>query len=194
MNYLGHLYLAENSSASLVGNLLGDFVKGAISDELPDEIRYGIALHRKVDVFTDSHEIVRTSMRRITPARRRFAGIMIDMFYDHFLAKNWRQFSDIPLHRFSENVYRALLEHHALLPDRLKRMLPYIIEENWLVSYREIDAIDRALNRLAKRFKRVNTLPNAAEELAANYEELQGDFYRFFPDLIQFVKTQRSAR
>ncbi len=194
MNYLGHLYLAEDNSASLVGNLLGDFVKGSISAALPDEIRYGIALHRKVDVFTDSHEIVRASMRRITPARRRFAGIMVDMFYDHFLAQNWQRFSDISLQGFSENVYRALLEHHALLPDRLKRMLPYIIEENWLVSYKEIASIDRALNRLSKRFRRENTLLNSAEELAANYKQLEGDFYKFFPDLIQFAETQRSAR
>lgn len=194
MNYLGHLYLAEDNSASLVGNLLGDFVKGSISAEFPDEIRYGIALHRKVDVFTDSHEMVRASMKRITPARRRFAGIMVDMFYDHFLAKNWQQFSDIPLQQFSENVYGALLEHHALLPDRLKWMLPYIIEENWLVSYREIEAIDRALNRLSKRFRRKNTLPNAAEELAANYEALEDDFHKFFPDLVKFVQTQRRVK
>jgi acyl carrier protein phosphodiesterase len=194
MNYLGHLYLAEDNPASLVGNFLGDFVKGAIRTDLPDEIRYGIALHRKVDVFTDSHEVFRASLRRITTTRRRFAGIMMDMFYDHFLAKNWQQFSQIPLQQFSENVYVALLEHHALLPDRLKRMLPYLIEENWLVSYREIASIDRALNRLSKRFKRENTLLNSAEELEANYQELEGDFYRFFPDLIQFVQQQRSER
>ena len=194
MNYLGHLYLAEDNAASLVGNFLGDFVKGAIRTDLPDEIRHGIALHRKVDVFTDSHEVFRSSLRRITTTRRRFAGIMMDMFYDHFLAKNWQQFSQIPLQQFSENVYGALLEHYTLLPDRLKRMLPYLIEENWLVSYREISSIDRALNRLSRRFKRENTLLNSAEELEANYKELEADFYQFFPDLIQFAQNQRSER
>lgn len=194
MNYLGHLYLAEDNPASLVGNFLGDFVKGTIRADLPDAIRYGIALHRKVDGFTDSHEIVRASLRRITPARRRFAGIMMDMFYDHFLAKNWQQFSQVPLQQFSENVYGALLQHHTLLPDRLKRMLPYLIAENWLVSYREIASIDRALNRLSSRFKRENPLLNSAEELEANYNELESDFHQFFPDLIRFVQQQRGER
>jgi acyl carrier protein phosphodiesterase len=189
MNYLGHLYLAEDTPQSLVGNLLGDFVKGAISDVYPSAIRRGIELHRKVDAFTDSHNVFRSSIRLISPARRRFAGIMIDMFYDHFLAKHWLLYAHSSLPAFSQKVYGALQEYRELLPERLQRMLPYIIQEDWLTSYKEISAIDRALNRLSKRFKRENPLVNAAEELAANYAPLEADFHRFFPDLIDYARS-----
>ncbi|MBI3652999.1 MAG: DUF479 domain-containing protein [Acidobacteria bacterium] len=194
MNYLAHLYLAEDSPHSVIGNLLGDFVKGSISDSYPSEIRQGIELHRKVDRFTDAHVVVRSSLKLISPARRRFAGVIVDMFYDHLLAKNWESYSTTPLRLFSQKVYGVLTEHHNLLPQRLQQMLPYIIKEDWLTSYREINTIDQALNRisnrLAKRFQRENALLNAAKELEANYQQLESHFHSFFPDLIDYVKRQ----
>jgi acyl carrier protein phosphodiesterase len=195
MNYLAHLYLAEEHAESLLGNLLGDFVKGAVGNGFSEEVRKGIELHRKVDRYTDSHAVVRTSLQRISPHRRRFAGVMVDIFYDHLLAKNWQMYSMMPLADFSQNIYRVLKEHEAFLPARLQDMLPYIIGEDWLTSYREIDAIDRALNRIAgrmvKRFGRHTPLLNSVEELQANYQQLESDFHRFFPDLIDYVKAQR---
>ena len=188
MNYLGHLYLAEDTPQSLVGNLLGDFVKGAIGDAYPAAVRRGIELHRKVDAFTDSHPVFRASVRLISPARRRFAGIMIDLFYDHFLARHWLTYARSSLPAFSQKVYGALQENRDILPERLQRMLPYIIQEDWLTSYQQVSAIDRALNRLSKRFKRENPLANSAEELEANYAPLEADFHRFFPDLIRFAR------
>ena len=194
MNYLGHLYLAEDTAESLIGNLLGDFVKGAIHKTIyPLAIARGIELHRKVDAFTDAHEMFRASVRRITPARRRFAGIMIDIFYDHFLAKNWSRYSTVPLHNFSQNVYGILAKNYLLLPERLQRMLPYIVREDWLTSYRDLKAIHRTLNRLSKRFRRENGLMNSAEELVANYETLEADFHKFFPDLINYVESYRET-
>ena len=194
MNYLAHLYLAENHSESLLGNLLGDFVKGSIAPVYSEEVRKGIELHRKVDRFTDSHAVVRASIKLISPARRRFAGVIVDIFYDHLLAKNWQIYSAMPLADFSQNIYQVLQENHQLLPERLQKMLPYIIGEDWLTSYREVQAIDRALNRIAnrlmKRFGRNNSLLNSAEELTANYQQLESDFHRFFPDLIDYVKRQ----
>jgi acyl carrier protein phosphodiesterase len=194
MNYLAHLYLAENHSESLLGNLLGDFVKGAIAPAYSEEVRKGIELHRKVDRFTDSHAVVRASIKLISPARRRFAGVIVDIFYDHLLAKDWQMYSATPLADFSQNIYRVLQENHDLLPERLQNMLPYIIGEDWLTSYREVGAIDRALNRIAtrlvKRFGRDNSLSNAVEELEANYRQLESDFHSFFPDLIDYVKRQ----
>ncbi len=194
MNYLGHLYLADDTAESLIGNLLGDFVKGSITKgTYPLAIAKGIELHRKVDVFTDSHEIFRASVNRISAARRRFAGIMIDIFYDHFLAKTWPRYSTVPLQNFSQNVYAILTTNHSLLPERLQRMLPYIVHEDWLSSYTHISAIHRTLNRLSKRFKRENPLVNSAEELVANYEALEADFHGFFPDLIRYVETYRET-
>lgn len=194
MNYLGHLYLADDTAESLIGNLLGDFVKGSLNkDTYPLAIAQGIKLHRKVDVFTDSHQVFRASVNRITAARRRFAGIMVDIFYDHFLAKNWSRYSAIPLPNFSQNVYTVLTHHHWILPERLQRMLPYIVGEDWLTSYANISAIHRTLNRLSKRFKRDNRLMNSSEELVANYELLETDFHEFFPDLIRYVETYRET-
>jgi acyl carrier protein phosphodiesterase len=194
MNYLGHLYLADDTAESLIGNLLGDFVKGSIHKiSYPLAIAKGIELHRKVDVFTDSHTIFRTSVKRISAVRRRFAGIMIDIFYDHFLAKNWSRYSTVPLQNFSQNVYGILTINHSLLPERLQRMLPYIVREDWLTSYANISAIHTTLNRLSNRFKRENGLLNSAEELLANYETLEADFHDFFPDLIRYVQTYRET-
>jgi acyl carrier protein phosphodiesterase len=197
MNYLAHLYLAEEHSESLLGNLLGDFVKGAVGDGYSEEVRKGIELHRKVDRYTDSHNVVRASIKLISPHRRRFAGVMVDIFYDHLLAKNWQRYSPTPLPEFSQNIYQILRAHQPLLPARLQQMLPYIIEEDWLTSYRDLSAIDRALNRIAnrllKRFGRHNSLLNSIEELEANYQQLESDFHSFFPDLIDYVKAHRGS-
>src|ERR1051325_97312 len=194
MNYLAHLFLAEDDPESLLGNLLGDFVKGAKKDDYPDSIRRGIELHRKVDRYTDGHSVVRSSLRLISPSRRRYAGVLVDIFYDHLLAKNWQAYSPIPLANFSQKVYRVLEDDREVLPERLQNMLPYLIGEDWLTSYRGTAAVDRALNRIAKRFaarfNRENTLSNAVEELEANYEQLGNDFHRFFPDLIEYVKIE----
>lgn len=194
MNYLGHLYLAEDTPLSLVGNLLGDFVKGAVSDAYPLAIRRGIELHRKVDAFTDSHTVFRAGRQLISPVRRRFAGIMMDVFYDHFLAKHWLRYSPATLPSFSQKVYRALRENRDLLPERLQRMLPYIIEEDWLTSYKHLGAVDRALNRLSQRFKRENTLAGAVEELESNYAALEAGFHSFFPDLIAYARAYSDTR
>lgn len=188
MNYLAHLFLADNSTESLLGAMLGDFVKGSLRDRYTKGIRQGIELHRKVDTFTDSHEVVLLSKNRISTARRRFAGIMTDVFYDHFLAKNWSQYSTEPLTSFASRMYDALLENRDILPDRLEQALPFMVSQNWLCSYSEIDVIGKVLNRMSQRIKRENSLMDSVEELVNNYNEFEADFSRFFPDLINYVE------
>src|SRR6476661_6124760 len=117
MNYLAHLFLSEGTPESLIGNLLGDFVKGTPVNLYPEEIRKGIDLHRKVDSYTDSHAIVRSSKSLVCADRRRFAGVLIDVFYDHFLAKNWLEYSEIPLRDFSRHVYKILQDNRDILPE-----------------------------------------------------------------------------
>lgn len=189
MNYLAHLYLADDSPEMLIGSILGDFVKGSIGNLYTPEIRNGIQLHRQVDSFTDSHDIVRQSKNIVAPPRRRFAGIMVDLFYDHFLAKQWATYSSIPLYDFSQQVYRVLLESQDILPNALRRILPHMIEQNWLTSYQEISHIARALNGISCRLKRQNSLLNSAEELEWNYSLFEQDFHVFFPELIKFVEV-----
>ncbi len=195
MNYLAHIYLAEDSEESILGNMMGDFVKGAIGNNYHPEIAKGIRTHRKVDVFTDSHEKFRASKRLMSPGRRRFAGIIIDLAFDHFLAKNWASYSDTELDLFIRNAYELLKRHRTTLPERLRFFLPRMIDEDWLGSYCTLDgtgkAIDRISERLRRRFDRENALQGAIEEVESNYIELETNFNAFFPELISFVGNLR---
>ncbi|WP_445309731.1 acyl carrier protein phosphodiesterase [Microcoleus vaginatus] len=187
MNYLAHLFLSEGTPESLIGNLLGDFVKGTAVNLYPEEIRKGIDLHRKVDSYTDSHAIVRSSKSLVSSQRRRFAGVLIDVFYDHFLAKNWLEYSEIPLRDFSQDVYKILQDNRDILPDSLQRVLPTIIARDLLSSYQEIAEIGITLTRMSARLKRTNNLASGIEDLTANYQRLESDFRDFFPDLIKYA-------
>ncbi|MEQ9617882.1 MAG: ACP phosphodiesterase [Deltaproteobacteria bacterium] len=195
MNYLAHLYLAEDSDESILGNLLGDFVKGPLRDEYGPEIIKGIKTHRKVDLFTDSHENFLTSKRMIGAERRRFAGVIIDLTFDHFLAKNWSDYSSSELTGFIGNTYELLMRHREILPEKLQYFLPRMIDEDWLGSYRELDGIGRTLDRISgrlrRRFNRENTLAGAVEEIESNYDRLEDSFHEFFPQVISFVENYR---
>ena len=183
MNYLAHLYLAEQSSEGLLGSLLGDFVKGRLDDRYPETIRRGIALHRAIDSFTDAHPLHLESRNRIGSERRRYAGIIIDVCYDHFLCSHWTEYSSESLACFSERVYGILRDHRDALPDRLRRMVPHMIADDWLGSYAELENVGRALDGIARRITRSNPLAGAVVEIEANYGALEGDFRRFFPQL-----------
>lgn len=191
MNYLAHVFLADNHPEAIIGNLLGDFVKGSLNNIYNPKIRDGIRLHRLIDQFTDSHRIFRASKTLISQQRRRFAAIIIDIVYDHYLAKNWHNYCTITLEDFSKNIYITLSENVALLPENLQKRLPLMIEEDWLSSYKQIDAIDRTFQRVSRRFSRENSLATAVEELTRNYTQFEADFQSFFPELIEFVSSTR---
>jgi acyl carrier protein phosphodiesterase len=193
VNFLAHLYLADPHPLPLLGSLMGDFVKGPLGGRYPEQVTRGLALHRRIDTFTDAHPVVRVSRARISPERRRLAGIMVDMFYDHFLARDWAAYSPEPLHAFTGRVYALLSEHHAMLPERLQHIAPRMAQLDWLGSYRNVDAIHTALDRMGQRLKRGNRLLGAAEELTANYVALEADFRTFFPDVVRFASEVREA-
>lgn len=192
MNFLAHLHLSDGSDEGLLGSLMGDFVKGPLDDRYSPGITRGIALHRRIDTYTDAHAIVLRSKSRISPDRRRFAGIMVDMFYDHFLARDWPTFSGEPLPDFSRRTYALLAQHHVLLPERLQRMAPHMIQGDWLGSYAALDAIGSALDGMGRRMKRENRLHDSVEELVRQYDEFAGDFHAFMPDLIRFARELHS--
>lgn len=195
MNYLAHMYLAGGSEESVVGNMLGDFVKGRIGDEFPVGIAEGIRTHRKIDAYTDSHARVLRSKRLISPERRRFSGIIVDLAFDHMLAVNWGDYSALPLGDFIERTYGILAANAGRIPPRPREILKVMIEEDWLGSYRELEGIGRALDRIAirieRRFGRENSLPGAVEEISRNYNALEANFRAFFPELIAFVGDLR---
>ena len=183
MNYLAHLYLAEQSSEGLLGSLLGDFVKGRLDDRYPQTVRRGIALHRAIDSFTDAHPLHLASRNRIGSERRRYAGIIIDVCYDHFLCRHWAEYSSESLGCFAARVYGILHEHRDELPDRLRGIVPHMIADDWLGSYAVLENVGRALDGIARRITRSNSLAGAVIEIEANYAALNDDFQRFFPQL-----------
>lgn len=191
MNYLAHLFLAGNSPESRIGNLLGDFLKGNLKQYESvycREIMEGVQTHRLVDSFSDRHQIFLQSKRRISKTNRRFAGIIIDVSYDHFLANHWGIFSDLNLESFIEDIYQILADNQKILPITLQGAIPRMVTEDWLGSYKTIEGISLTLTRIGRRFKRGNYLLNAGEELINNYSEIESDFVIFFPQLINFVE------
>lgn len=194
MNYLAHIYLADNTDKSKLGNFLGDFVNKSLENNYNNEILSGIFMHRKLDSFTDSNSVFLESKRRISKENRRFAGVLIDMFYDHFLAKNWLEYSKIPLEEFASNFYDILDRYSYCLPDKLTKRMAYIIEENWLLSYKEIDGIKIAIDRISLRFAKSNhPLVTPIDELMKNYDELETDFKNFFPQAIEYATVLKSV-
>ena len=192
MNYLAHLLLAGPEPEALLGALMGDFVKGPLGEQYAPAITHALALHRKVDSFTDAHSVTAASRARVSPQRRRFAGIMVDLFYDHFLARDWAAHASEPLSAFTRRVYALLDQHEALLPERLRLIAPRMAEYDWLGSYAYVESIHAALDRMSHRLTRTNTLAGAGAELEANYAALEADFRAFFPDVVRFAQTQRA--
>ncbi|UCD69941.1 MAG: DUF479 domain-containing protein [Betaproteobacteria bacterium] len=198
MNYLAHLYLSPPGEDALLGSVLGDFVKGPLTNgdvaaRYGPQAAWAIALHRKIDSYTDAHPVVMESRRRVTHQRRRFAGIMVDMFYDHFLARNWQEFHPVPLASFADDFYAMLSRRHAELPERLQRVAKSMIEFDWLGSYAHLESIDTALNRLSQRLRRGDALVGSAEELRQNYAEMENEFRRFLPDVAAFARRTERA-
>ena len=193
MNYLAHLYLSESSEDAWLGSLLGDFVKGPLDERYGKDITRAIALHRKIDSFTDAHPLVLQSKSRISAERRRYAGIMIDMFYDHFLAKNWAEYHGEPIGEFTARIYGILHARHAMLPDRLQIMAPRMAQSDWLASYANIASIHTALDRMGRRLTRENRLLDSADELVEHYAGLEADFRAFMPHVRHFARGHHLA-
>ncbi|HEY6872477.1 MAG TPA: ACP phosphodiesterase [Geobacteraceae bacterium] len=186
MNFLAHLYLSGDVPELLVGNLMGDFVKGRLAGRFPPGIRAGLELHRGIDSFAHNNEIFMASKRRIDPSFRHYRGVLVDLFYDHFLALDWDDYRDEPLPHFLERAERILKEHREVLPERLLRILPALFGD-WLPSYRRIDGIGEVLGRMSGRIGRPNPLQEGVHELRRNYAALRGDFRRFLQEATAYA-------
>lgn len=184
MNWLAHLYLSEPNPAFRIGNLLPDLVPASALSGLPSDFLRGVKQHRQIDAYTDTHPVVRRSISRVSPDFRRFGGILIDVFYDHFLAREWQRFSPVPLQTFAAEIYASFDHYRSEIPSEALFHLDHMREGNWLCAYREIDGISAALNRLGSRFRRPVPLNNAISVLRDNYADLYADFSAFFPELI----------
>ena len=188
MNYLAHAYLSFGFGDILIGNYIADTVKGKY-DRFPEEIQKGIRLHHLIDEFTDSNPHFKRSVSRIDKSFGNYAAIVVDMFYDHFLAKNWSRYSDISLPKFAEKVYATLLAQYVILPPRMKRMLPHMFTSNWLVYYGDANSFNQFFRGLARRTRFAPDLGNAAGQIHLHYEELNADFISFMDEMIPYVKS-----
>lgn len=193
MNWLAHLLLSGPSPASRIGGLLPDLASPSELKDLPPEFQAGIQLHHRIDAFTDSHPTFRASVRRLPPPLRRFGPILVDVFYDHFLASDWPLYSNLPLESFVQSVHSSFGEWHDVLPPGVRDRLAQIKNANWLCSYRELEGIALALERLGRRFRKPVDLSPGMAALQHHYLHFHHDFQAFFPELIDFLRRPGST-
>ncbi|UDI94194.1 MULTISPECIES: ACP phosphodiesterase [unclassified Pseudomonas] len=189
MNYLAHLHLGGQRPGQLLGSLYGDFVKGRLQGQFDPEIEAAIALHRQIDVFTDRHPLVDVSLARFSRTRRRYAGIVLDVFFDHCLARDWTLYADRPLAQFTSDVYRVLSSERQL-PERLAKIVPHMVANDWLGSYQQFEVLEQVLRGISRRLTRPEELAGAMEDLRRLYEPLSEDFRLFYPQLQDFAGRQ----
>ncbi|MCG9970074.1 ACP phosphodiesterase [Christiangramia crocea] len=190
MNFLAHIYLSGDNEQLMVGNFMADAVKGKKYLKYPVQIKNGIILHRAIDYYTDTHEIFKKSTQRLFPVYGHYSGIIVDIFYDHFLAANWDEYSSIPLETFTHRFYRILEEHYEILPFRVKSFLPYMVKDNWLLSYAKIEGIEKVLKGMNNRTGRKSGMHNATTELKEYYSEFESEFKAFFKELREFSRLK----
>ena len=183
MNFLAHVYLSGENKEVMVGNFIGDFVKGNQMNLFDLQVRAGIILHRSIDAYTDSHPVVTKSKSRLRKKYRHYAGVIVDVFYDHFLAANWKDYHHTELVDYTHQTYSILLDHGDILPQRVHYMLGYMMEQNWLLSYSEIDGIGKALSGLSRRTRFNSKMNESVIDLEAYYDEFESEFREFFEDL-----------
>ncbi|WQG58611.1 ACP phosphodiesterase [Pseudomonas sp. RTB3] len=193
MNYLAHLHLGGQRSAQLLGSLYGDFVKGPLPGRFTPELEAAIQLHRSIDRFTDSHPLIGEALSRFSLTRRRYAGIVLDVFFDHCLARDWALYADQPLEHFTAQVYRVLAAEPQL-PGRLAQIAPWMAADDWLGSYREFAVMDQVLRGISRRLTQPEELSHAMQELRTLYEPLSDDFRRFYPELQVFAQSQLTTQ
>ena len=193
VNFLAHLLLSGSRTAPayadvLLGNFIADSVPGRQLENYSLTVQTGIRLHRAIDTYTDQHVIVRRSTQRLRQAGYgKYAGVISDMFLDHFLARNFAEFSAETLPEFTQRVYALLTARQAELPPRVQHFLPHLTQHDWLLSYAEIEGIGRALGGLSRRASPGSGMETAVTELRANYATYEADFREYFPELQRYV-------
>lgn len=194
MNYLAHAALAQPKPQSLVGNLLGDFCKGVAIDTLAQPIRAGLANHRAVDRFTDSHPLVREARGCFSSERRRFAPVALDVLFDHFLIRHWQQFYATPYPQAKSELYQQLATAEPLMPETMAVVMRKIRQQDWLAAYQHLDGLAMVLDRIAQRIRFANRFSGAGRDIARHYPRLEQAFLSFYPELQAHVAAQGLER
>jgi len=190
MNFLSHLHLSGDSEGLIIGNYIADSVKGSAYNQFSPEIQQGILLHRKIDTFTDTHSIVEQSKQRLREKYRKYAGVIVDIYYYHYLASNWQTYSDIGLQDFSNNIYQLVMKHHGILPEKSQRFTKYMMQYNILPAYSTFNGIEQVLKGMAHRSKFQSTMEHATEDLKEYYSLFEEEFKLFYPELKIYAEEE----
>jgi acyl carrier protein phosphodiesterase len=185
MNFLAHIYLSGDNDLLKIGNFMADSIRGHSYDVYPEEIQKGILLHRSIDSFTDMHPVYRQSKHRLHEKYGHYSGVIMDIFYDHFLAKNWKSYSNQNLEEYADRFYHLLKEHYEILTERVKGMMPYLIARNWFVSYASIAGLEMIMFQMDHRTKNRVNMHESMVELQQYYTEFETEFKIFFEELRQ---------
>jgi acyl carrier protein phosphodiesterase len=190
MNILAHAYLAGNNDSLQIGGFIADYVKGKVFDKYPEDIKKGIVLHRRIDEYTDAHPKVKSLIELLKPTFGRYAGIITDVFFDHFLNRHWHIYSDISLQHYVKRFYVLILKHFFIIPERQRLLLPFLIFNNWLESYGSFSGLEKRLAGMSKRINFDCHLEKAVNHLEQNYDIFDKTFPDIFADLIHFSSIQ----
>ena len=187
MNFLAHAFLSGDDAELMIGNFVADSIKGKTLADYPQRIRDGVALHRAIDDFTDNHAVVRESIEFLRPVFSKFSGVVLDIYFDHFLARNWSDWSKRDLTEYVSCVYKILIRRYLVLPPRSKRILPFMMAQNWLVGYANFRDLERVFRGMSRRSNFYSGMELAVIFLEENHVRLESDFNAYFPDLIRFT-------
>ncbi len=190
MNFLAHIFLSGGENDIMLGNFMGDYVKGKDYQKYPDGIRKGIILHRAIDSFTDTHPVVHRSKTHLNARYHKFSGIIVDIFFDHFLCVEWERYASVPLQEYIHNFYRLAADNFSKFPPLVKRFLPFFIINNWLESYQTVEGIESVLYRMSQRTSLPGEAQYAIHELVREYDSFRQEFLEFFPSLQSYVELR----
>ena len=193
MNFLAHIYLSGENDLIKIGNFMADGIHGKHFDSFPIEIRKGIILHREIDTFTDSHPLFRQSTKRLHANYHHYSGIIVDIFYDHFLAKNWKNYSDEKLEDYTERFYQSLRDNFEVLTPKTQKMMPHLVTQNWLLSYQTVEGIEIILEKMDNRMKRNSNMRFAVAELRTFYSEFEEEFTLFFEEIKSYSNQKKQT-
>jgi acyl carrier protein phosphodiesterase len=190
MNYLAHIYLSGESDQIILGNFIGDFVKGKKYLNYPEKVAYGIQLHRAIDSFTDQHNDVREFIQLLKPGYGRYSGIVADVFMDHFLASDWNNYSVYTLRQFSKHAHAVFLSNFMLLPFKVKQFLPFLIQHKRFESYAQRESMFHVLEIMSKHTSLPTKSEWAMQLLHQEYGQFETLFRSFFPEMIRYVEEE----
>ncbi|WP_430425632.1 ACP phosphodiesterase [Maribacter litoralis] len=190
MNFLAHIYLSFGDKEITIGNFIADSIRANKFQHLPNKVQKGIKLHRLIDTYTDTHLIPKISSKRLHANYSHYSRVIVDIYYDHFLAKNWTKYSDVPLDVFVDDFYDLLEDNYEILPIGIKKMMPYMISDNWLYNYSKMEGIGNVLNGMNRRTKNRSKMNFAILDLEEHYDSFEDEFTEFFDELITFSKNK----